>query len=76
MNRFLIGLSYLLVLNFELALFLMGGVYASKYLNEHLQQSFDWVIVTVPISVLLCCYVVYRYLVFVVKNDRKKAKHD
>jgi predicted RND superfamily exporter protein len=54
----------------------MGGVYASKYLNEHLQQSFDWVIVTVPISVLLCCYVVYRYLVFVVKNDRKKAKHD
>lgn len=76
MNRFLIGLSYLLFLNFELALFLMGGVYAAKFLNKEFQQSFDWMSVTVPVSVLLCCYAVYRYLVFVVKNDRKKAKHD
>lgn len=76
MNRFLIGLSYLLFLNFELALFLMGGVYLSKFLNQEYQQGFDWIMITVPISVLLCCYAVYRYLVFVIKNDRKKAKHD
>lgn len=76
MNKFLIGLSYLLVLNFELALFLVGGVYAARYLNSHYKFSFDWLMVTTPLSVLLCCYVVYRYLVIIVKNERKKANHD
>ena len=76
MNKFLIGLSYLLFLNFELALFLVGGVYASKLLNSNYKASFDWIMVTTPLSVVLCCYAVYRYLVNIVKNDRKKAKHD
>ncbi|MEI6397737.1 MAG: hypothetical protein WCO71_03105 [Pseudomonadota bacterium] len=76
MNRFLIGLSYLLFLNFELALFMMGGVYGGRYLNSHHALGFDWVMVTTPVSVLLCCIAIYRYLVVIVKSEREKAKHD
>jgi uncharacterized membrane protein len=76
MNRFLIGLSYLLVLNFELALFMMGGVYGGRYLNSKVPQSFNWVMITTPLSVLLCCFAIYRYLVVIVKSERKKASDD
>ena len=70
------GLSYLLVLNFELALFMIGGVYGGRYLNQAYQYGFDWLMITTPISVLLCCYAIYRYLVIIVKSERKKANHD
>ena len=76
MNRFLIGLSYLLFLNFELAFFMMGGVYSGRYLNVHFAKGFDWVMVTTPVSLLLCCLAIYRYLVVIVKSDRKKARDD
>jgi hypothetical protein len=73
MNRFFMGFSYLIFLNFELAFFLIGAVHLAKYLNVEYKRTFDWINVTVPFSLLLCCYAVYRFLVFVIKNDRKKA---
>ena len=73
MNKFLIGLSYLLFLNFELALFMIAGVYGGTYLNTHYDRGFNWVLITAPISVLLCCFAIYRYLVGIVKSERKKA---
>jgi hypothetical protein len=76
MNRFLLGLAYLIVLNFELALILMGGVYGGRYLNGLGLWRHDWIMITAPFSVVLCCFVVYRYLVLVIKNDRKKAVND
>lgn len=76
MNRFLTGFSYLLFLNFELAIFLIGAVQGARFLNREFNRGFDWIVITVPISLLLCGYVVYRYLVFIVKSDQKKTKAD
>lgn len=74
MNKFLTGLSYLLFLNFELVFFMMLGVYGGRYLNEHLARSFDWLMITVPFSVVLCCYAIFSYLVRIVKSEQEKAK--
>lgn len=71
MNRFLIGFSYLLVVNFEMALFLISAVQGAKYLNRVKALSFDWLMVTIPISLLLCFYAIYKFLVFIVKSDQK-----
>jgi hypothetical protein len=76
MNKFLIGLFYLLSLNFELALVLVSAVQGGKYLNKSFPMSVDWMNITIPLSVLLCCFVLFRYLVFIVKSDRKKASDD
>jgi hypothetical protein len=76
MNKFLVGLFFLLSLNFELALVFVGAVEGGKYLNKHHPISVDWMNITIPLSVVLCCFVLYRYLVFIVKNDQKKAPDD
>jgi hypothetical protein len=76
MNRFFKGLVYILSLNFELALLMVGGVYAARYLNRLGIWKRDWIIVTTPVSVVLCCLVLYRYLVFIVKSSGQKASSD
>jgi len=74
MNKFLIGLSYLLVLNFELVLFMVAGLYGGRYLNQQYPMRLNWIVITTPISLLLCGFLVYRYLVGIIKNDQKKAE--
>jgi hypothetical protein len=76
MNRFFKGLVYLLALNFELALVLVGGVYLARYLNDLKFWDRDWIMITAPLSVVLCCVIIYRYLVFIVKISREKASDD
>jgi hypothetical protein len=73
MNRYFKGLVYLLALNFELAFLMVGGVYAGRYLNGLKIWHHDWINITAPISLVLCCLVLYRFLVFIIKNSRKKA---
>lgn len=72
MNKFLIKFTYLLVLNFELVLFMVGGIYGGIYLNKHYPLSFNWLILTTPLSLLLCIYLLYRYLVGIIKSEEKK----
>lgn len=73
MNKFLIKFTYLLVLNFELVLFMVGGIYGGIYLNKHYPQGFNWLILTTPLSLLFCMYLLYRYLVGIIKSEEKKA---
>lgn len=73
MNKFLIHFSYLLVLNFELALFMAGGIYGGVYLNKEHPLGLNWLVITTPLSLVLCGYLVYRYLVRIIKSDPKKA---
>ena len=70
------GLSYLLVLYFELAAIIVAGVFGGRYLDDHDPVGFQWVLVTTAISVLLCIYLPYRFLVFVIKSDAKKESGD
>jgi hypothetical protein len=73
MNKFLITFSYLLVLNFELVLFMVGGIYGGIYLNKHYPIAMNWLVLTTPLSLLFCLYLLYRYLVKIIKNEGKKA---
>ena len=73
MNRYLIKFTYLLVLNFELVLFMVGGIYAGLYLNKHYPAGINWLVLTTPLSLLLCLYLLYRYLVGIIKIEEKKA---
>lgn len=70
------GLSYLLVLYFELAAIIVAGVFGGRYLDDHYPVGFRWVLVTTAISVVLCIYLPYRFLVFVIKTDAKKESGD
>jgi hypothetical protein len=76
MKKFLLGFSYLMFLSFELVIFLVGGVYLSKYLNSVYSVGFDWIIATMPLSLVLCGYAVYKFLVLIVKIDSKKTTGD
>jgi hypothetical protein len=73
MNKFLIQFSYLLVLNFELVFFIVGGIFGGHYLNKHHPIGVNWMAITTPLSLLLCGYLVYRFLVKIVKNELKKT---
>jgi len=73
MNKFLIKFSYLLVLNFELVLFMVAGTYGGFYLNKHYPIGINWLVLTTPLSLLLCIYLIYRYLVGIIKNEEKKT---
>ena len=73
MNKFLIKFTYLLVLNFELVLFMVGGIYGGLYLNKHYPVGINWLGLTTPLSLLLCLYLLYRYLVGIIKSEEKKA---
>jgi membrane protein implicated in regulation of membrane protease activity len=72
MKEIVRGLSYLLVLYFELALIVAAGVFGARYLNEHYPVGFNWMMLTAAISVALCIYLPYRFLVKLVKESRKK----
>ena len=74
MNRYLIKFTYLLVLNFELVLFMVGGIYGGLYLNKHYPVGINWLVLTTPLSLLLCLYLLYRYLVGIIKIEEKKAE--
>jgi len=73
MNRYLIKFTYLLVLNFELVLFMVGGIYGGLYLNKHYPVGINWLVLTTPLSLFLCLYLLYRYLVGIIKIEEKKA---
>ena len=73
MNKFLIKFTYLLVLNFELVIFMVGGIYGGLYLNKHYPLGINWLVLTTPLSLLLCLYLLYRYLVGIIKSEEKKA---
>lgn len=73
MNKILIKFTYLLVLNFELVLFMVGGIYGGLYLNKHYPVGINWLVLTTPLSLLLCLYLLYRYLVGIIKSEDKKA---
>lgn len=76
MNKFLIHFSYLLVLNFELALFMAAAVYGGVYLNKEHPLGVNWLLITTPLSLVLCGYLVYRYLVRIIKIDHKKTNQN
>jgi hypothetical protein len=76
MNRVFKGLVYLLALNFELAFLMVAGVYLARYLNDLRLWRHDWILVTAPLSLVLCLFVLYRYLVFIIKMSRQKAFDD
>ena len=72
MINILRGLSYLLVLYFELALLIVVGVLSGKYLDTHYPAPFRWVLVSTAISVLLCILLPYRLLVKIIKQEAQK----
>lgn len=76
MNKFLIQFSYLLVLNFELVIFMVGGMYGGFYLNKHYPIGVNWLAITTPLSLLLCGYLVFRYLVKIIRNEEKKTEQE
>lgn len=65
-------LAYLLVLSFELVLYMVGAIYLGRKLNEVWVREFDWVMITLPLSLLLCCYSLYRFFGNLIKNQQKK----
>jgi hypothetical protein len=73
MNNILRGLSYLLVLYFELAIVIVVGVFGGRYLDNHYPAPFRWVLVSTAISVVLCIYLPYSFLVKIIKQESQKS---
>jgi hypothetical protein len=52
---------------------MVGGIYGGIYLNKHYPVGYNWLVLTTPLSLLLCLYLLYRYLVGIIKSEEKKA---
>jgi hypothetical protein len=52
---------------------MVGGIYGGLYLNKHYPVGINWLVLTTPLSLLLCLYLLYRYLVGIIKIEEKKA---
>ena len=70
------ALAYLLGLVSEMAFYMVGAVYFGKGLNLWLLSSFDWIMVTIPLSLLLCLIAGVRFFRFLIKNGQEKTKQD
>lgn len=66
------ALAYLLVLSSEMILYMVGAWYLGKYLNQNHTALFDWIMLTVPLSVVLCIYAGYRFFDKLIKSQNKK----
>jgi len=67
------ALAYLLVLSIELILYMLAAIYAGRSLNNSYPSSFDWVTITLALSLLLCVYSLYRFFVKIIKIPPKKT---
>lgn len=74
MNASWAAFAYLLVLSFELVLYMVFAVVIGRKLNASLGLEFDWILVTLPISLVLCGYSLYRFFGKLIKSDIKKAE--
>jgi hypothetical protein len=67
------GLAFLLSVQVQAVIYLAGAWYGAESLNEQFKQSFDWLMVTIPLAILLIFhsfYVVFRFLVTKEKKEK------
>ncbi len=66
------SIAYLLALSTEIIVYMIAAVYFGGLLNESYNMSFDWIMITVPFSLLLSGFSSYRFFVNIIKTNNKK----
>ena len=73
------GMALLLATQFQAIILLGAGWYGGNALNESYPASFDWLVATIPGSLILVAhsfYVVFKFLIKKDKEDKKAEKND
>jgi hypothetical protein len=63
----------LLALCFEIAIVFFGAVWLSPKVNVWFNLGFDSINITVPISLLLSLFFMYKFFLTLIKSDRQKS---
>lgn len=73
MNSLWSAFGYLLGLCVEMVLYMVVAIWIGRYFNENHPLSWSWINVTLPVSLLLCLFSIYRFFVMLIKKEDKKA---
>ena len=67
------SLGLLLILSFEMVVYMVCAVFIAKWLNGFYIINLDWINITIPLSLLLCSWSLYRFFGKIIKISRKKS---
>lgn len=73
MNNLWQAFGYLIGLCVEMVLYMVAAVWIGRHFNETNPLSWSWINVTLPISLVLCAFTLYRFFVNLIKKEDKKA---
>ena len=73
MNSLWSSFGYLLGLCVEMVLYMVAAIWIGRYFNNNYPISWSWINVTLPVSLLLCVFSIYRFFVMLIKKEDKKA---
>ena len=74
MDRNTRGLAMLLATQFQAIIFLGAAWYGAESLNEQYPQGFDWLFVTIPLSLILIVHSFYVVFRFIIKKEKKEKR--
>ena len=74
MKRSTRGMALLLACQFQAILYLAAGWYGAVTLNEKYPISYDWLMLTMPLSVILIGHSFYIVVRFLMQKDRRDSK--
>ncbi len=58
----------------EVVVYLVGSYYLAQYLDVKTPLEFDWIMITTPLSLLLCLWAGFKFFGRLTKTDQEKAK--
>lgn len=73
MKKFFAAFGYLSMLCSEMVIYMVLSIYLGRYLNDNHPISWSWINLTLPLSLLLCLFALYRFFVWLIKKEEKKA---
>lgn len=65
--------GYLIGLCVEMVLYMVTAIWIGRYFNETHPISWSWINVTLPVSLVLCGFTLYRFFAMLIKKEDKKA---
>lgn len=69
------ALAYLLGVQFQALMFLGVAWYGAEHLDKaYPSKSFDWIVITLPVALLVIGHSFYAVFRFLVKKDSKRTE--
>lgn len=67
------SLMLLLILSFEMVVYMVCAVFIAEWLNAFAVINIDLINITIPLSLLLCGWSLYRFFGRIINFSKKKS---